>query len=587
LSEGMRIILEKSNYIRAAAAVAASVLLTTALSPGMWAQTGTVSPAITLTQLADTTTSVPGGTGTFTTFSPDPSHPPNPAISFGNVAFFAAGTGGQQGIYFWPPGPPGRIADLTTAIPSGNGNFTAFSLDTTHPPGPCISGGNVVSMGSGGGGQQGIYFWPPGPPSRIADLNTPIPGGIGNFTAFALDPAHPPSPCVSGRNAVFMGFGAGGQQGVYAAVPPEPPFRIADLNTPIPSGNGNFTSFATGTQQSGDFGVVGGSIAVPPGPPAISGSNVVFIASGAGGQQGIYFTPPGPPTRVADSTTEIPGQPGSFFSSFGNVAASGTTVAFTGGSAPSALGIQPGVYLSDLPSSPIRIADNNTAVPGSSGNFVAFGIVAVDADRVVFEGFSTNSLGGLQKGLYLSAGATITKIIDLSDSPGKKSLADLHFGPGGFSGAQVVFTVNFSDSSQAIFMAQIGGKHCPLGQIFWKNHPTQWPASSLVLGGKTYSQAELLELLKTQPFFDASLILARKLIAAKLNAANGADPSPVNSAMADADTLLSGYEGKLPFRVRIVSPIGLSMTRDAIRLTEFNLGVLSPGCPWCPVHDDD
>ena len=44
--------------------------------------------------------------------------------------------------------------------------------------------------------------------SKVADLNTPIPGGTGNFTTFqGLD--------LSGTNAVFQGEGSSGQKGIY------------------------------------------------------------------------------------------------------------------------------------------------------------------------------------------------------------------------------------------------------------------------------------------------------------------------------------------------------------------------------------
>src|SRR5207248_10223054 len=131
--------------------------------------------------------------------------------------------GGQQGIYVSIPTEPiipvepFRIADTSTAIPGGTGTFTSF----THPgipPNPVISGYNVVFFGAGSGGQQGIYrVLPqdpviPGNPVKVVDLNTAIPGGSGNFTAL------PQEPFISGNNVVFLGNGAGGQQGVYVSL---------------------------------------------------------------------------------------------------------------------------------------------------------------------------------------------------------------------------------------------------------------------------------------------------------------------------------------------------------------------------------
>ena len=104
--------------------------------------TGT-SGSIAFRLLADSTTAIPGGTGSFTSFSPSPALPPNPCISFGNVAFFGAGSGGQQGIYAVLAGTLTKIADLNTAIPNGTGNFIMWQSN------PFISGNNVAVIGQG------------------------------------------------------------------------------------------------------------------------------------------------------------------------------------------------------------------------------------------------------------------------------------------------------------------------------------------------------------------------------------------------------------------------------------------------------
>jgi len=105
---------------------------------------------------------------------------------------------------------------------------------------------------------------------------------------------------------------------------------------------------------------------------------------------------------------------------------------------------------------------------------------------------------------------------------------------------------------------------CPLSQGFWKNHPEAWPVTSLTLGSQTYTQAELLTILQTPigsgTTADASLILAPQLIAAKLNIAHGSDPTPINSTLTDADNLLSGFVGNLPYGVRPSSTTGQAMT---------------------------
>lgn len=125
---------------------------------------------------------------------------------------------------------------------------------------------------------------------------------------------------------------------------------------------------------------------------------------------------------------------------------------------------------------------------------------------------------------------------------------------------------------------------CPQPQGYWKNNPNAWPESALpmTLGSQPYIKSELLGILRTPvgkgPKADASLILADQLIAARLNIANGADATPVTSTINDANTVLSLYSGKLPYRVRTNSPNGHRMVNDAATLENYNKGLLTAGC---------
>jgi len=119
---------------------------------------------------------------------------------------------------------------------------------------------------------------------------------------------------------------------------------------------------------------------------------------------------------------------------------------------------------------------------------------------------------------------------------------------------------------------------CPLGQGFWKKQTGLWPVTSLNLGGLTYSQTELLAILEAPVRGNASLILARQLIAAKLNTANGSVGVPISSTVAHADNLLSQFAVKLPHNVRTSSAIGKQMVNDATVLDRYNNGSLTPDC---------
>src|SRR5262249_28474266 len=105
---------------------------------------------------------------------------------------------------------------------------------------------------------------------------------------------------------------------------------------------------------------------------------------------------------------------------------------------------------------------------------------------------------------------------------------------------------------------------------------------SLVLGTPTYGQSELLSLLVTSTKGDASLILAVQLIAAKLNVANGSNPSPIAATVTHADGLLRAFAGKLPYKVKTSSAPGQAMVADASRLESYNLGLVPGSCANTP-----
>ena len=124
---------------------------------------------------------------------------------------------------------------------------------------------------------------------------------------------------------------------------------------------------------------------------------------------------------------------------------------------------------------------------------------------------------------------------------------------------------------------------CPLTQGFWKTHSTVWPTtvvtSGLTLGVVTYTQAELLTILNTPSTGDTSLILAKQLIAAKLNyLSNTVKVLAVTVTTTDADSLLSGFSGKLPYHVAPSSATGQLMVSDATVLDIYNNGQLTPTC---------
>jgi 6-phosphogluconolactonase (cycloisomerase 2 family) len=119
---------------------------------------------------------------------------------------------------------------------------------------------------------------------------------------------------------------------------------------------------------------------------------------------------------------------------------------------------------------------------------------------------------------------------------------------------------------------------CPLGQGFWKNHPEDWPVTTLTIGGTAYTEAQLATVLKTKTKGDAVLILTRELIAAELNIANGSNGSSVTAVIADANSLLAGINLLAPKDVDTNTVLGQKMVAAAAILESFNEGNLTPNC---------
>ena len=120
----------------------------------------------------------------------------------------------------------------------------------------------------------------------------------------------------------------------------------------------------------------------------------------------------------------------------------------------------------------------------------------------------------------------------------------------------------------------VGGSSCTYSQGYWRNHPDAWPVTSLTLGTVTYQAAELMAILDDPARGNGLVILVHQLIAAKLNIANGADPSAVQQAVTDADNMTGAL---------VVPPIGNdylppAQTGDLTEtLTEYNEGTIGPG----------
>jgi hypothetical protein len=266
----------------------------------------------TLSVVADEKTPVPGGTGIFGQGENALGFGPfsDPPIDGEDVAFRGAAVQEpprQRGVYTSIGGKLDVVADLNTPIPSGVGTFVFLSAEIS------IEGGKVAFQGQGQDLQRGIYTNLTGPLTKVVDKSDAIPGGSGTFASVGY-------PWFDGEKIVFAGDGPDGQQGIYlwenGALS-----VVADRNTPIPGSAGTFADFAFNWS-----------------PPAANGGSVAFRAVGPDGQGGIYLERGGSLQKVIDMSDTLDGKAVTGLS-MAQESLSGLTVAFLAGFADGSSGI--------------------------------------------------------------------------------------------------------------------------------------------------------------------------------------------------------------------------------------------------------
>ena len=426
---------------------------------------------VTTTRIVDTRTPMPRVGVNFASLS-------LPFVRKGIVTFLGQ-SGPEQGVYTSSGEPLKVVADSRTSIPGRSGKFAYFdSL--------AFDGDTLAFQGRDALYIAGLYTYRSGRLARVADDGTPVPGGGGPFREFV-------GPVVSSGRVAFRGsadFSSFSSFGVYAA-DRDGLDLVADRQTGVPVGTGNFNYFL--------------------GAVALDGDTVVFPA-GADNQAGLYASRAGALSRIADRTTPAPGSPGRFFDFSAPVADQGT-VAFTaiddsfrpglylrtrGGSLKkvvdtrTAVPAQPttfgsfsdaalengivafngldasyrpaGVYTSS--GGPLTtVADLGKPVPGGQGNFFDFGPPALAAGNLAFQG--ADSAGTY--GLYAYAYGALRKVVTNNDSLDGKALSilqlvtrsscyyDCHGGFGtGFDGTNIAFLAWFTDGTQGIYLATLG-----------------------------------------------------------------------------------------------------------------------------------
>jgi hypothetical protein len=361
---------------------------------------------VTFTRITDNAAIPPGGTTLYNGFDA-------PVLGGGVVTFRAVSNNFNKfGVYTAPGGTVTRVADTTSAIPGGTGNFTQFSNLSAGADRVAFVGDSSTTTSG-----YGVYSAASGVLSPVVDLGTPVPDG-GSFTRFNRGTA------VAGGTTYFSATQSSGAVGLFSAAGGSVT-RLVDDATPVPGGTGTFTFVFQ---------------------PAATATGVAFWGQNAGGRVGVYTAAGGTVARVADTDTPVPGGAG-MFTGFSPPGADGGVVAFAGFTGTASGSKPSGVYAATDGGPVVRIADLTTPLP-DSGAFDGFGDVSVSDAWVAFTTTRAGDDAGSTRALYVRDAAgtgPIIKVVAPGDVIDGHTVGRVQLSRYGLDGDQIAFTAYFTD----------------------------------------------------------------------------------------------------------------------------------------------
>ena len=379
----------------------------------VFALLGARASSQTITKIADTGTSIPNGTGSFTGLFN------LPTISGSTVALYGSGAA-QGGFYTWNGASLSRLVDLNSAIPSGTGNFTnLISSDFS------ISNNAVVFLADGTAGQSGIYRAANGVLTRVIDVTFNLPGTSTKFQSFS-------GPSEGGGVVAFAGTADGwiDQNGVFtiAGTTITP---IVTTSTPLPGSSENFLSSFMVANNNGQLAFKANTLLSQPGIYGWSGSALSKVS------------------RFGDTMPVI----NQAFTDFLDALdIDGGKVIFSGISTVAG-GYDQGIYSAALTGGGLtRLVDTATTIPGTTVTFANLEGFKMINGTLVFSGSDTNYFNGV----YALSNGTITKVLAPGDSLSAKTVRGVNSGWQGFStNNQIAMSVDFTDNSQGIYLTTL------------------------------------------------------------------------------------------------------------------------------------
>jgi hypothetical protein len=388
---------------------AAVVTLTDETWPGFsWLATVAVfkriSEGYTFTKIVDTNRAGPGGSGNFANFG-------LPALGSGDVAFDTYNpVGDYWAILTSDDDGLSLVVDTNTMIPG--------SLDTFERVfSPEISNGNVVFgglvFGDGSDPEHwGIYTDLGGGLRAVADLNTIIPDGIGDFTT---DLAIEESFRIRNDVVAFDTFSG---SGVYAEIDGAL-VAIADLNTMEPGGNGDFNEVYLAGIDGDDiafYGNASGQSGVTRGFYSNSGGHLGKLFNTGADEAGQFFDFPNDTYSYIELNEDFS---------------------------------QRALYLSIEGSSEL-VAEIGGSTPDGSGSFTYFDNLAVSGKDLAF----VAGVDEVDFNIYMYTNGELREVISVGDPLDGKTVVDLDMkNATGLENGVIAFRVVFDDGSAGIYLA--------------------------------------------------------------------------------------------------------------------------------------
>ncbi|MEM6333956.1 MAG: PEP-CTERM sorting domain-containing protein [Planctomycetota bacterium] len=317
-------------------------------------------------------------------------------------------------------GPIQRIVDSAQIDPGGVSPFGGFGE-------PAVSGDNFL-VEAEFNGEDALYIFDGTTFTPFVVEGQPIPGGTATVTDIDISRGR-----LSGQNVAYEAGLSDGTRGVYTYI------------------NG-ITQLAAGTTTPTPSPDTPGSFFTNFDEPQLSPDGKVVFEATSSGFRGVYTDLTGPVTKVADQNDIVPGGTGTF-DIFDDAWIEGNDIFFEAGGTDG----ENGLYASFNGGPLVNLVDNNTPVPGGTGNFSdirADTIVYLDG-VVAFDG--SDSVSG-DVGIYfldILGGGDLTKLIADGDILDGKEVEGIRFEKNGFDGQNLAFVARFTDGSRTVYTTVI------------------------------------------------------------------------------------------------------------------------------------